>query len=289
MPKIDDLGFGPFTSDKVSAFRSILQMHMAITRAVWHKQAKKSGVHPPPYLYIDLTAGPGYAHPHQPERFPGSPVIFLQLATSPIPIGRSKEKFYAPIPFEAHLFEKNPDFAHRLQQRLEPISASVSASIRIYTADYTDPKHGVLPLVRTWNVPHQRYGLIYVDPSGNIPDIPTLTQLAQMLPRVEILLHIAATTLKRRARAHNISQRLADLTVRIDKTHWLIRDIHPSDKHQWTFLLGTNANNLFHDLKGQRFYRLSSKKGQRILSRLTYTKREREHQNQLRLPLLGEE
>lgn len=277
MPKHHDLGYGPFTPDKSKAFHTILRMQINIARAVIRKYARYT---PLPYTYIDLTAGPGYSDPQ--HTIPGSPLIFLRLATQEIPIGTSTEKNMPPVPFEAHLFEKDPEFATNLQKETAPYKQSPHCrTLTIHNADYTDPASGACTL---WRTPQKyRYGLIYIDPSGDIPNFETLACLAHKMPRAEILLHIPAVTIKRRSRAYNISERLTDLMGKIPKKHWLIRDTRRGDKHQWTFLMGTNADDLFRDLKNENFYSINSKEGKQILERLNYTRQELRELRQPRL------
>ena len=286
MPKQRDLGYGPFTRDKVKAFTSILQMHMAIARAVWHRYRYRS---PSPYLYLDLTAGPGFANPEQPNASVtlGSPLVFLELATKPLPMGHSKERFVDPIPFESHFFEKDPEYATELQKRIMSYQQSpLCQHMEIHQVDYAHPNYGLPALLKDWGVQEYRYGLLYVDPSGDLPDFDILAQAARALPRVEILIHISATVIKRRSRAHNIPERLMDLLNKIPKGQWLIRDTLPGDNFQWTFLMGTSAHDrhgepLFRGLKGERFFHLDTPEGQRVLERLTYTKAERQRRGQL--------
>jgi len=279
MPKVNDLGYGPFTYDKIKAFRSILKMHMAIARSVWYKLRRKNNKEPLPYLYLDLTAGPGYANPEHPEEMPGSPIIFLVLATSPLPKGRST-KSVSPIPFEAHFFEKDPSFAEQLRERVNKYRQQPwCENLSVHAVDYTDSQQGLPALLKNWGVQHYRFGLIYVDHSGDLPDFDVLARAVKNFPQMEILLHISATVIKRRSRAHNIPERLMDLVGKIPKREWLIRDTKPGDKFQWTFLMGTDARDsqgksLFRGLKKERFYQLSTEEGQSVLKRLTYTQDE---------------
>ena len=278
MPKHRDLGYGRFTADKAQAFRAILQMQMIIARAVIQKISLKYT--PLPYLYLDLTAGPGYSDPHR--RIKGSPLIFLELANQPLPIGRSKDKFKAPVPFEAYFFEKDAAFAAQLETEIAPFQASsYCQGLTVHCADYTDPTTGAC---RLWTTPQKyRYGLIYVDPSGDLPDFDTLACLAERFPRVEILIHIAAAIVKRRSQAHNIPERLVDLIGKIPKPHWLIRKARRGDKHQWTFLMGTGDNELFKGLKREQFHPVDSPEGRRILEQLNYTQQELFERRQPRL------
>ena len=278
MPKHRDLGYGQFTFDKAEAFQTILRMQMVIARAVIQKYSPKYT--PLPYLYLDLTAGPGYSEPRR--QIKGSPLIFLEQASRPLPVGRSEDKFMPPVPFEAHFFEKDAEFAAQLEHNIVPFrAASHCHGLTVYHADYTDPTVGVCSL---WPAPQKyRYGLVYIDPSGDLPDFATLACLAEKFPRVEILIHIAATIVKRRSQAHNIPERLADLIGKIPKPHWLIRKARRGDKHQWTFLMGTGIDRLFRGLKREEFHPIDSPEGQRILEQLNYTQQELFDRRQRRL------
>ena len=54
-----------------------------------------------------------------------------------------------------------------------------------------------------------------------------------------------------------------DYLKQIDKKYWIIRDILPGDKWQWTFLLGMNWPDM-NEWTSQRFYKINSKKGKEI-------------------------
>jgi len=289
MPKHRDLGFGTYTPDKAQTFRAILSMHMVITRAVLEK-ARSRGFHTAPYLYLDLTAGPGFSNPE--KTILGSPLIFLDLATRPLHKGRSEETF-PPVPFEAHFFEKDVVFANELKSNITDYLNALTQSpidfeYYLHPIDYADQNQGVLAMLQQWGYQKYRYGLVYIDPSGNIPDFELLARIPDLLPRIEILLHIAATPIKRRAQAHN-AERLEDFLNKFPKDYWLIRDPLQGDNYQWTFLMGSSAVNpkkntpLFRGLKSQKFYPLNSPKGQKIFEKLHYTQREL---SKLRQPFL---
>jgi hypothetical protein len=58
---------------------------------------------------------------------------------------------------------------------------------------------------------------------------------------------------------------MRDYLRKVQKNHWIIRDILPGDKSQWTFLLGMNYQ--ISDWKKERFYKVDSEEGKAIFDR----------------------
>ena len=89
MPKVDNVGYGKYTTQKMEILKRIFGMHLAVTQAVLNKRPAYKQV----YKYIDATSGKGYV----PESIiPGSPLVFLETVFS--------EKFNKP--FKIHLIEQ---------------------------------------------------------------------------------------------------------------------------------------------------------------------------------------
>ena len=101
-----------------------------------------------------------------------------------------------------------------------------------------------------------------------------------MRPRMEVLMYLSATNLKRE---HDITpQLLSDRIAGIGKSHWIVRRPITGDSHQWTFLLGSNTD-LFTDYRRIDFYHLNSKEAQSFFPKLNFTVKQRFERLQRRL------
>ena len=124
---------------------------------------------------------------------------------------------------------------------------------------------------------------MFVDPSGDLPDFDILHYIAEMRPKMEILIYLPSTNVKRTYQY--TEKRLTDYIESVGKKHWLIRKAIDWDQFKWTFLLGSNAPDLFKDYKGIDFYRLESRQGQNILEKLNLTEKEQIESKQYSLNL----
>jgi three-Cys-motif partner protein len=262
MPVKNGVGYGDYTGVKIEHFGRILAMHMAITQAVIKKHAPRFGQ---VYRYVDLTAGKG----RTPDGNRGSPLVFLDKAHDP--------KF--SIPFQADLIEREPTNLQQLKNAVaaHPIAASKQERIHFHSGAY----ESIIPQV-FGSVVDSELGLVYGDPSGDLPDFSTFALISSMRPKMEILLYLSATNVKRQFQ--QTQKFLADYLNETGKRHWLIRKPLVGDSHQWTFLLGSNSD-LFRPHKSIRsyFYVLDSPQGQQVFEKINLSQDQRAEQKQPRL------
>ena len=91
---------------------------------------------------------------------------------------------------------------------------------------------------------------------------------------MDILIHCSATSLKRKNGAFpNLCTLLDDSITDINKSDWFIRDVLPRDANQMTFLFGTNYGG-YEAMNTKRFYDIHSRSGQRIIEKLSLSKKD---------------
>lgn len=264
MPIKNGVGYGQYTGVKIEDFSKILAMHMAITQAVIKKHASYFKAE---YRYVDLTAGKGST----PDGTIGSPIVFLTKA--------SDSKFN--IPFHADLVEREKNNIDELKKVIasHPNNLSQQGQINFYSDEYEKIIPNLFKSTRETEL-----GLVYVDPTGtkDLPDLNTLALISKRRPRMEILFYLSATGVKRQfQQTHKL---LGDFLNATGKQHWLIRKPIKGDKHQWTFLLGSNSD-LFKPFKSIRtnFYLLNSPEGQEVFQKMNLSQDQRNEQRQPRL------
>jgi len=180
MPIENGVGYGEYTGVKIEHLSKILAMHMAITQAVIKKHAS---YYEPEYRYIDLTAGKGST----PDGSAGSPIVFLDKASDP--------KF--DIPFRADLIEREASNIEELKKAVSahPMGKSEQGKVIFHLGNYESVAPQLFKSKKDFEL-----GLVYVDPTGDLPDFKTLAYITNMRPRMEILLYLSATNIKRHYR-----------------------------------------------------------------------------------------
>lgn len=239
MPIISGQGYGPQTARKQEDFRGLIRLHLEICQGIFTRNLSNHHYH-----YIDANAGSGQYEGHT-----GSPLIFLE------------EIKKRSMLFDAYFLEINPSNCSALRSlvRTEP-------NVQVIEGDH----HETLPNVALR--PPPSLGLIYCDPNGTAPPFDILANLSQKpaYQKMDVLMYLSASNIKRVSNAFS-RRRLKDLMAPIAKKHWLVRT--PADKHEWTFILGTNWTK-FPAWHRAGFYGLDSEQGNTILEYLHCTKKE---------------
>ena len=261
MPKVDGVGFGQSTPIKIQHLSKIVGMHIAITQAVLNKHS----VYKKKYRYVDLTAGKG----HTPDGLKGSPLVFLEVI----------EGKYSGLPYRADFVECETVNYNELQVAIQKetlLQGWVGKDIHFYQGQY---QQQIANLFRQRDA--SELGLIFVDHSGDPPDFEALHEITVLRPRMEILIYLSATNIKRLYQhTHKL---LSDHMNVVGKEHWLIRKPFSWDRHEWTFLLGSNSK-LFKDYKTIDFWQIESELAQEYFAKLNLTGKQR--QEKLQPPLL---
>lgn len=147
-------------------------------------------------------------------------------------------------------------------------------NVRIFEGDNADN------LGRVMNYKKQRFGYMYIDP--NDAEIPTAAincfYSQKCNSRVDLIVNIAAASMKRsRYLSRYVGLPKILQTLQKHKKFWLVRE--PSQRHQWTFFVGTN----WMEIKGwekEGFYRLDSDEGEEIWQKVAYTKQDMKEMKQ---------
>jgi three-Cys-motif partner protein len=237
------------TPTKDAHFREILDVHIRCTKAILAKCEKK---YPkwanPAYHYFDLNAGPGIdtASRH------GSPMVFLDLIE------------HYQMNYRAVLFERD-------KKNSADLIANVGEKAEVVTGDHIETFPSYFNKAQK-----NTFGLVYSDPSGNVPPFELLADWSSYpsYARTDVLIYVSSANVKRALKSPKaqLESRLDELIHLINKRFWIVRE--PQNKHQWTFLIGTNWID-FPAFERIGFHKTTSEKGKEIMYRLNTTNEER--------------
>lgn len=203
------VGCSDYTPTKELHYAKILAAHIALSRSVIGKYQWTNR----DYLLIDATAGSGIVN-----GIVGSPLVFLDLA-------RSFENW------KAVLIEEQKRTYNELLRSIDQRYGIRDHRITTVHGSHVD-------YIAAMNLDAKQIGLLYVDPNG-LFDLDAIQMFARKMIRMEILLSISATSIKRVNGSPLLENRyrLKDLLSLKNYAH--IRKPYGND--QWTFLLLSNT------------------------------------------------
>lgn len=229
----DNIGRSEYTEIKHSMFEGLMALHSTICESIIREHGGR-------YHYIELNAGRGEScaiamgaiRPHVPE------ALF-------------------------DFFEKHPSNAERLHDLFDK-----DESVRIVPGDHRKTAESHLARIG----PGLVNGVLFHDPNG-VPELELLERVSRLpsMQRVDLLLYVSATGLKRARTAATTGYRLTELVERVDKKHWLIGETRGGQ--QWTMLIGSNWAN-FPDWKKKGFHKINSREGKAIVEKADKTRKE---------------
>lgn len=241
------------TPIKQADFRDTARMLLHATR----NRLTASGVHPS-HLYVDLNAGCGR---NEVTGDDGSPVIYAKLVRE------------MGLPVDAYLFERDPEAARALDRNM----AAYRTDCQRYTILCADHMERMPLLMAELSRDHRRrHGIVYSDPNGADVPFDLLAAIAEVLPTTDLVASINATAIKRCRGAMGEKlgryRPLCDSLDAVPKRNRWVRC--PVGAWGWTMAVLTNWTPKGPPPRG--FYPHTSREGQAILNRLSWSESERE-------------
>jgi three-Cys-motif partner protein len=246
------VGTSCFTEEKLDTFQAIIKQHIIVSSKV----IQKYNYYDRSYWYFDLTAGPGITDGG--EGYRGSQLVFLDEAIK-----------HPDIMFNVVLFEINSLNFDQLLYYTDDYRQCKNINLFVEHGDHKalfKKYHSVVGL--------KRIGLIYCDPSGNVPNFDLLGQISimRLFTPTDFLVYVSGTNIKRVSMSPSAKEtrRLSEYIETVNKKWWQLWE--PLGKHQWTFLFGSNYQ--FQEFKKSRFHYRDSKEGKDIWEKLCKTHKE---------------
>jgi hypothetical protein len=245
-PSMSPYKTGPSTPKKDEHFREILKTHLPIVKSILSRKDWAD----PRYHYWDLNAGYGIDKKGR----VGSSIEFIAQADNLV------------MDYRAFMFERSGRIASILKAHVNG-----NSGVQVIKGDHNI----TLPPLFS-ETSSNVFGMIYCDPDGKVPSFDLIGRFARKYNLVDVVIYISSANLKRglMSPGTKITKRLTEYLSVIPKKHWIVRE--PMDKHQWTFLIGTNWTN-FPVFERIGFHRADSSQGIAIMHRLNTTNEERKN------------
>lgn len=273
----DTYGYGNFTIKKFSDFDDFIKSYLAIAKSVINKYKEKCWFDPE-FHYIDMNAGPGIL----PDLYNNQGDLVVKAGTfgSPFAFTRWAEKYWGEeneLKYRVDFIEQNPELCAMLYRNMKNNPLSKGGG-QWHVGDHDTHLPQILEKKIKW-----KFGLIYHDPNNGQVNFDAIRYCVQMRPKYEILINLPGALFKRSPEHYQQEVLLSDHINGL-KDVWMIKDLAPGDKHQWTFLLGTDFTQM-KDFENIGMYSLGRPKGAKIFERVNLSKRQQQRRYQPALPI----
>lgn len=223
--------------------------------------ARKHADWMPPYIHIDLHAGSGF---NEKAGCVGSPVTFAQV-------------FSKLADYRAYFIDRDKSQTELLRARPEMQDPRNS----VYCSDNAKALQRLLDVTARWSEKHCKWqlGSIFSDPNGASVPLAEIIEVAERLPRMDVMFHWNSIITKRlRGSSDKPGIKPEQITLEmlprlVHKQNWLIRA--PLGPHQFAMLIGRNFRG--EEWKAGGFYHLDSPEGQEIMRVCSHSARDRDN------------
>ena len=249
------------TPTKHNHFAALFGMHINVARHTILRHAWRPGT----YQYIDLNAGAGRVIYEDGTQGSTSGLKAVMKLTY-------LQELDPPMLYHAHLID---NYAPNCETLRAHHQIQDNPDVTVYCGDNRE-------VVQTISIPKGSLGLVSSDSNTLMGDLPIFDALAARpeFYRMDFLIYLSASNYKRDRRA-NDRELLADRLFRL-KPYWYVQE--PYDKHQKTFLLGSNWDS-FKRWQRLKFAPVRTDVGRGYLERINLTEKERFLVHQAGLPI----
>lgn len=265
------VGCSPITPFKQEDLKHLLSSQIGKMYGVWKKYKDAKWFTEDEVFLIDCTAG------DMNKEKETSPKIFLESILK-----------YPELPSKLYLIEENPntysDLWTEYQMRYKP-SIMQSENSRVFLRN-----KNMQEVLGNFSASKFRYGLIYFDPNGFVKeDYEALFLYLEKNQKMDVVLNINIGMLNRLRpiskaegfqKYHNLY--LTTILRRLSKKYIWIRDnsqLQVCSKYTFVMVFGTNMPNYDIGKQNRNFYPIDSIKGQEIIQKHNFTRKEREDEN----------